>query len=130
MLVKDIVSHLEAKRHTAVDRHFFKNQECADLLNESRPYIERIKESIVSVSIQRWINESCCANIAMNKCSLCKTKIMNPLEKKMCVSERFDSVCKGTDIFTMPVGKCGQQIYNYKRSMKIIRIQDESKLQR
>ncbi|EZA61446.1 hypothetical protein DMN91_003951 [Ooceraea biroi] len=130
VLVKDIVAHLEAKRHTAVDRHFSKNQECADLLNENRSHIEREKESVTSISIQQWINESCCANVAMNKCSLCKTKMMNPLEKEICVtvSRQFDSVCKNIDIFTMPVGKCGQQIYNSNK--RYVRVRDESKLQR
>lgn len=133
VLVRNIVARLEAKRHTAVDRHSARDRQCMDLLNESRPHAEPMKESIASVSIQQWINESCCANVAMNKCSLCRTKMMNSLERDVCVatSERFDSsVCKDTDIFTMPVAKCGQQMYNYNRRYVPTMRAQEPKLQR
>lgn len=119
MLVKDIAARLEAKRRTAVMHHISRNEECTNLL--SKVYTKQIKESITSVSIQQWINISC-ANIAMNKCFLCKTKIISPLAKKetcVAVSEKFDDVCKDTDIFmaSMVVRQCGKQIFDYNKYM-------------
>ncbi|XP_071574071.1 thioredoxin domain-containing protein 11 isoform X2 [Temnothorax nylanderi] len=132
MSVKDIVARLEAKRRTAVIRHFSRNQECADL-KKNKTFTEQIKESVTSISIQQWINNSCCANVATNKCLLCKTKVMNPLEKEICtvISKKFD-VCKGTDVFTIPVmiGQHEKQIYNYNKNYVSIKLQEESKLKR
>ncbi|XP_011861942.1 PREDICTED: thioredoxin domain-containing protein 11 isoform X2 [Vollenhovia emeryi] len=133
MLAKDIVARLEAKRRTAVIRHFSRDQECADL-KENKTYTEQIKESVASISIQQWINNSCCANVAMNKCLLCKTKVMNPLEKEMCtvISKKFNDVCKDTDVFTTPVTirQREKQIYNYNKNYVSIKLQEESKLKR
>lgn len=134
VLVKDIVAHLETKRRTAMIRHSSRNQECADLLKKNKTYTEQIKESIASISIQQWINNSCCANVAMNKCLLCKTKVMNPLEKEICtiVSKKFDDFCKDTDVFTTPImiGQHEKQIYNYNKNYVSMRLQEESKLKR
>lgn len=132
MLVKDIIAHLEEKRHTAVIRHFSRNQKCADL-KKNKTYIEQIKESVTSISIQQWINNSCCANVAMNKCLLCKTKMINPLEKEICtvISKKFDDVCKDTDVFTTSV-TIGhkKQIYNYNKNYVSIKLQEKTKLKR
>lgn len=133
MLVKDIVARLEAKRRTAIIRHFSRNEECAELLGESRAYVEETKEPIASVSIQQWINNSCCANVAMNKCVIREIKTMSPLvQKKMCVtaSEKSDDVCKDTDVFTVTVGQCGKQMYNYNKNYAKMKLQEESKLKR
>jgi len=129
MLVKDIIARLEAKRRTAVIRHFSKNQECADL-KKNKTYIEQIKESVASISIQQWINNSCCANVAMNKCLLCKTKV-NPLKKEICtvISKKFDDVCKNIDVFMTPIGD-EKQIYNYDKNYVSIKLQEVSKLKR
>lgn len=132
MLVKDIIAHLEEKRRTAVIRHFSKNQKCADQ-EKNKTYIEQIKESVTSISIQQWINNSCCANVAMNKCLLCKTKVMNPLEKEMCIviSKKFDDVCKNIDVFTsVTIGQYEKQIYNFNKNYVSIKLQEESKLKR
>ncbi|XP_024891528.1 thioredoxin domain-containing protein 11 isoform X1 [Temnothorax curvispinosus] len=133
MSVKDIVARLEAKRRTAVIRHFSRNQECADL-KKNKTFTKQIKESVTSISIQQWINNSCCANVAMNKCLLCKTKVMNPLEKEICtvISKKFDDVCKDTDVFTIPVmiGQHEKQIYNYNKNYVSIKLQEESKLKK
>lgn len=131
MLVKDIIDHLETKRSTAMIRHFSRNQECAHLLNKTKIYTEQIKESITTVSIQQWINNSCCANVAMNKCSLCKTKAINSLEKEIYRAKKFD-VCKDTDVFTSPImiEQYEEQIYNYNKNYMIMRLQEKSKLKR
>ncbi|KYN11957.1 PREDICTED: thioredoxin domain-containing protein 11 isoform X1 [Trachymyrmex cornetzi] len=128
MLVKDIIARLEAKRRTAVIRHFSRNQECADL-KKNRIYTKQIKESVASISIQKWINNSCCANVALNKCLLCKTKVMNPLEKEICtvISKKFD-VCKETDVFITPatIGQHEKQIYNYNKNYMSIKLQEST----
>lgn len=122
VLVKEIIARLEAKRLTAVMRHLSRNKECISLLNDtSGAHVKQIKESITSVSIQQWINNSC-ENIAMNKCFLCKTKIISPLtEKTTCAanSEKFDGVCKDSDIFTASVivRQCEKQISEYNKQM-------------
>ncbi|XP_036142667.1 thioredoxin domain-containing protein 11 isoform X2 [Monomorium pharaonis] len=132
MLVKDIVTRLEAKRRTAMIRHFSRNQECANL-KKNNTYTEQITESVASILIQQWLNNSCCANVAMNKCLLCKTNI-NSLEKEICtdISKKIDNVCKDTDIFTIPVTikQHGKQIYNYNKNYVSIKLQKESKLKR
>ncbi|KAL0119644.1 hypothetical protein PUN28_007820 [Cardiocondyla obscurior] len=133
ILVKDIIARLETKRRTAVIRHFSKNQECVDLQrNES--YIEQVKDSAASISIQQWINNSCCANVAMNKCLLCKTNVINPLKKEMCViiSKKFNDVCKDTDIFTNPVTIRQHQkdVYNCNKNYISMKLEEELKLKR
>lgn len=131
MLVKDIVARLEAKRRTAIIRHLSRNEECAELLNESRVYVEEAKEPVASVSIQQWINNSCCANVAMNKCTMRELKTISPLvHKEMCMtaSEKFDGVCKDTDVFTVTVGQ--KQVYDYNKKYATMKIQEESKLKR
>ncbi|KAL6259352.1 hypothetical protein P5V15_009267 [Pogonomyrmex californicus] len=135
MLVKDIIARLEAKRRTAVIRHFSRNEECVDILEKNRIYTERIKESIASISIQQWINNSCCANVAMNKCLLCKTKAMNPFRKEICttVSKRFDDICKNIDIFTTSITTIGQhekQTYDDDENYVPLKLQEESKLKK
>ncbi|CAL1678301.1 unnamed protein product [Lasius platythorax] len=132
MLVKDIIDRLETKRSTAMIRHFSRNQECAHLLNKTKIYTEQIKESITTVSIQQWINNSCCANVAMNKCSLCKTKAINSLEKEIYRAKKFGDVCKDTDVFTSPImiEQYEEQIYNYNKNYMIMRLQEKSKLKR
>jgi len=131
MLIKDIITRLEAKRRTAVIRHFSRTQECTDL-KKNKTYTEQIKESITSISIQQWINNSCCANIAMNKCFLCK-KMIDPLEKEMCtvISKQIDNVCKDIDVFTTPVTieQHEKQICNYNKNYMSIKL-EESKLKR
>lgn len=132
LLAKDIVARLEARRHTAMIRHLAKNRECADLLNETRPttYIERVKESFASVSIQQWNNNTCCSNVATNKCPLCKTRAINLLEKEICVavSKKLDGVCKSADVFTTPV-TIGQQVYSHNNYVTM-RLREEYELKR
>lgn len=133
MLVKDIIDRLEMKRSTAMIRHFSRNQECARLLNKTNIYTERMKESTITVSIQRWINNSCCANVAMNKCdTLCKTKAMNSFEKEIYRAKKYDDVCKDTDVFksSLMIGQHEEQIYNYNKNYRIVESQGKSELKR
>lgn len=126
--MKDLVARLEVKRRTAIIRHFSRNEECAELLSESRAYDEEAKEPVTSMSIQQWINNSCCANIAMNKCTMHDIKTI----QKMCVTvfDKFDNVCKDTDVFTATVEQCGKQIHDYNKNYATLKLQEESKLKR
>ncbi|XP_050461640.1 thioredoxin domain-containing protein 11 isoform X2 [Cataglyphis hispanica] len=132
MLVKDIITRLENKRSTAMIRHLSRNQECAHLLNKTKIYTEQIKESITTISIQQWINNSCCANVAMNKCSLCKTKATNLLEKEIYRIKKFGDVCKDTDVFTSPnmIRQYEEQINNYNKNYMMMKLQEKSKSKR
>ena len=100
VLAKDIIENLRLKQRTAIARHSEKNKLCIKLLKENK---DQLNKTTVSISIQRWINESCCANIVINKCSFCKKNILNNAEKDVSVcklaSDKLDHVCKGTDIF-------------------------------
>ncbi|EFN74628.1 Thioredoxin domain-containing protein 11 [Camponotus floridanus] len=131
MIVKDIINRLEKKRSTAMIRHFSRSQECAHLLNKTEIYTKQINELITTISIQQWINNSCCANVAINKCSLCKTQITNPLEKKIYKVKTFGDVCKDTDVFTSPMIKQYKgQMYNYNKDYMVMKLQEELNLKR
>lgn len=135
VLARDIATRLGIERRTAVIRHFSKNQECTALLNESKTYIEQINKPVVSVSLQRWINDSCCANIAMNKCFLCKEKTMNHLEKNICLatSNKFSGVCKDIDVFTniFTIEQCDRHIFElHDKNYVTMKMQEESKSRR
>nr|XP_012152596.1 PREDICTED: thioredoxin domain-containing protein 11 isoform X3 [Megachile rotundata] len=100
ILAKGIIENFILKRRTAITRHSEKNKLCTKLLKESKGLLTK---KTVSISMQRWINDSCCANIVMNKCTLCKRSISNSAQKDMSVckliSDKLDHVCKDTDIF-------------------------------
>ncbi|XP_020280773.1 thioredoxin domain-containing protein 11 isoform X2 [Pseudomyrmex gracilis] len=136
MLGKDILTGLEANRRTATIRHLFKNQECANLLKETRANTGQVKEMVASIAIQQWINDSCCANVAMNKCSLCNVKTMNRFEKEICLAgdKEFAGVCRDTDVFTSSVRSKQHERrmsnYYYNKNYITIRVQKESELKR
>jgi len=112
-------------------RHFSRSKECAHLLNKTEIYTEQIKELITTISIQQWINNSCCANVAINKCSLCKTQITNPLEKEIYRAKKFGDVCKDTDVFTSPmIEQYKGQMYNYNKDYMVMKLQEELNLKR
>lgn len=100
VLARDVIENLRLKRRTAITRHSEKNKLCTKLLKENK---DQLNKTTVSISIQRWINESCCANIVINKCSFCKKNVLHNGEKDVSVcklaSDKLDYACKGTDIF-------------------------------
>ncbi|KOC69381.1 Thioredoxin domain-containing protein 11 [Habropoda laboriosa] len=100
VLPKEIVERLSFKRRTAIAKHSEQNKLCTKILKENK---NQTQESKVSVSIQRWINNSCCANVVMNKCSLCKKNILNNAKRETSIcklsSNKIDHVCKSADIF-------------------------------
>ncbi|CAK9802194.1 Thioredoxin domain-containing protein 11 [Anthophora plagiata] len=100
VLPKEIVERLSFKRRTAIAKHSERNKLCKQILNETK---NQTHESQINVSIQRWINDSCCANVVMNKCSLCKKDILENAKKETSIcklnSAKIDHVCKTADIF-------------------------------
>lgn len=134
MLGKDILTGLEANRRTATIRHLFKNQECANLLKKTRANTAQVKEMVASIAIQQWINDSCCANVAMNKCSLCNVNTMNGFEKEICLAgdKEFAGVCKDTDVFTSTVRskQYEKRMSNFNKNYITIRVHKESELKR
>ncbi|XP_017881600.1 thioredoxin domain-containing protein 11 [Ceratina calcarata] len=93
---KEIIERLSVKRRTAIPRHSERNKSCTKLLKENK---NEISESEINISMQRWINDSCCANIVMNKCSLCKTNAESDSSICKLNSNKLDRVCSGADIF-------------------------------
>ncbi|XP_076655779.1 thioredoxin domain-containing protein 11 isoform X2 [Halictus rubicundus] len=100
VLAKNIFNRLGFNRRTAIDRHSERNRQCAKILKENK---YQSNEPVVNVSIQRWINESCCANVVMNKCSSCKKNAPKTAESETSVcrldSDKLGHMCKGADIF-------------------------------
>nr|XP_031832989.1 thioredoxin domain-containing protein 11 [Nomia melanderi] len=96
-LTKDVRVRLSFNRLSALSRHAKRNQQCIKILKENK---NQLNESVVSISIQRWINDSCCANIVMNKCSLCKKDLSNSAERDTSVcrldTDKLDSVFNKT----------------------------------
>ncbi|KAH0546366.1 thioredoxin domain-containing protein 11 [Cotesia glomerata] len=88
-----LLEHLRKKRKHAKDKHRLKIDQCSQLLAESKlqPTIPPI-----SISIQQWINESCCAQIFMNKCLLCTD---DSSDGKVCyVDSQRSKICERKDI--------------------------------
>ncbi|XP_043492101.1 thioredoxin domain-containing protein 11 [Polistes fuscatus] len=104
--VKDIILGLQYKRYTAMSRYIKQNEKCTNLLSENGM---KKNEPTISVSVQQWINNSCCANVFMNKCSLCKKKAFNSVDKDLAVCtsihEENAHVCKEIDIFKIPISE-------------------------
>ncbi|XP_076292907.1 thioredoxin domain-containing protein 11 isoform X2 [Lasioglossum baleicum] len=99
LLAKDIFVRLGFNRRTAINRYSERNRECAKILKENR---NQSNESDVNVSTlqQRWINDSCCANVVMNKCSSCiKTAERETSVCRLDSDKQLGHVCKGADIF-------------------------------
>ncbi|KAF3422717.1 hypothetical protein E2986_01980 [Frieseomelitta varia] len=112
ILTKEIINRLSFKRRTAIARHSEQNKFCAKLLKEIS---NQRNDFITSTSIQKWINDSCCVNVVMNKCSLCKKNIFSNANKKMSIcklnSNKFNHVCEGVDIFKVSATHDSQQKY-------------------
>ncbi|XP_053997543.1 thioredoxin domain-containing protein 11 [Hylaeus anthracinus] len=113
LMTKNIIQHLSLNRRTAIARHFEKNRQCIKLLKENK---NQLNESTVNVFIQQWINDSCCANIVMNKCSLCKKFGLSNVEREASVckldSDNLNPVCRGVDIFKISTMEDLQEKYD------------------
>lgn len=132
-MAKDIIKRLSLNQLSAVTRHSEKTQQCIKLLKENK---RQLNEPTISVSIQRWINDSCCANIMMNKCSLCKKNVLNNEEKEVSicklVSDKLNHVCKGVDIFKISSIEDPQERYEAccNKDHVTVKLQEEFKLKR
>ncbi|XP_076235229.1 thioredoxin domain-containing protein 11 [Calliopsis andreniformis] len=132
ILTTDIIKQLNFNRRTAVARHSEKSQQCIKLLKEKK---KQLNEPSISVSIQRWINDSCCANIVMNKCSLCEKSVLSNAEKEASIcklaSDKFklNHVCKEIDIFKVSSIEDAQGRYEVccNKDHVTIKLQEEFK---
>ncbi|XP_076752476.1 thioredoxin domain-containing protein 11 isoform X2 [Xylocopa sonorina] len=112
ILAKEMIERLSLKRTTAITRHFEKNKLCEKVLKENE---SPTTESTISISIQRWINNSCCANVVMNKCLRCKKNILSETETSICKLDpsKPDNVCKSADIFKVSAMENQQKKYEF-----------------
>lgn len=103
LLIDDIVNRLEYIRLRDKAVHYEKSKRCMQLSDKikNQQTVHRI-----SVSDQQWINESCCARIMTNKCSVCKKTIVLSLENEEAVCSanlnNVDNSCKQKDVFKVP----------------------------
>ena len=112
VLAKGIIERLSLNRRTASARHSEKTKQCLKLLKENE---NQSAEPAISVSVQRWINDSCCANIVTNKCSLCKKSVLSDAEKDVSVCKlvfgKHNHACKVVDIFKISTVEDSQERY-------------------
>lgn len=101
--VNDLITSLQRNYDTAKSRYLQQSKQCIEILNENQI---QMNEPAISVSVQHWINNSCCAKVVMNKCSLCNKKILNSENKglSVCTSTHEKNIyeCKEADIFKIP----------------------------
>ena len=98
---KNLAKRLKEHNRNAVSRHREYSKKCYDILNENK--IQQSSPSL-SVSVQQWINDSCCAKVVMNKCLLCKKTVgqtSTDAEAGICSTSKdnLQEICKGSDIF-------------------------------
>ncbi|XP_051156693.1 thioredoxin domain-containing protein 11 [Leptopilina boulardi] len=101
IVANKLVKGLREKRLEASIRHHSKNKQCSKLLKDLN---NQNSIPAVSVSIQNWINDTCCAQVVMNKCLLCKKKdFIEQVDESMCniPLKEMNEVCFEKDIFTV-----------------------------
>ncbi|XP_066601366.1 thioredoxin domain-containing protein 11-like isoform X2 [Prorops nasuta] len=102
VLVKELIARLKHNREHAKAQHSDKTKYCMDILHANKIDLAK-SESDISISVQQWINDSCCSDIFINKCLLCKKYTMSPLEKQTAVcltdSGKLGQVCRRLDVF-------------------------------
>lgn len=113
MLIEDIVNRLELNRLEDKLKHYEKSKRCMQLS-------ERIKSQHlvprISISDQQWINNSCCAKIVTNKCSICKKiAVSQENEEAVCAANLNNSPnsCKQRDVFNVPAEGEERDIYEF-----------------
>ncbi|XP_043282254.1 thioredoxin domain-containing protein 11 [Venturia canescens] len=100
LLTENLVERLRENIRQGAAKHRQASQKCAEVLKERN---SRSDAPTVSVFIQRWINDSCCARVVMNKCLSCKKTLgtNSNVESGVCsMSEgSIQEICKGLDVF-------------------------------
>ncbi|XP_034935318.1 thioredoxin domain-containing protein 11 [Chelonus insularis] len=94
-----LIEYLRDKRRKDVDQYHQKMKFCSNILSESKTLPTVFP---VSLSVQQWINKSCCAKIFMNKCLLCKNEGF--FGDKVCSINNLrplPEICKIKDVFKM-----------------------------
>ncbi|XP_011310287.1 thioredoxin domain-containing protein 11 [Fopius arisanus] len=87
-----LIDKLRKERQTSKKNYLEMIQRCAELSNSNESPIP------LSISLQRWVNDSCCAKIFMNKCLLCKRSLEH--SGGVCNSpESLQDICSQKDVF-------------------------------
>ncbi|XP_033213679.1 thioredoxin domain-containing protein 11 [Belonocnema kinseyi] len=95
----ELVKGLREKRLRAIMNRQNKIKYCTRLLSDGK-----IRNRIL-VSVEQWINDTCCAKIVMNKCVRCKRKItVEEANESVCKIplKEFNQVCLEKDVFSLP----------------------------
>lgn len=101
IVANKLADSLREKRLEASVRHQSKSKQCSKLLKDLN---NQNTIPTVSVSIQQWINDTCCSQIVMNKCLLCRKKdFLEQVDESMCSipSKEMNEVCLERDVFTV-----------------------------
>lgn len=97
----ELVKGLRKKRLEAFMRHQSKSKHCTQLLKDLN---NQNVIPTVSVTVQQWINDSCCAQVFMNKCLLCKKRdFIEKAGESICSIplKEIDEVCLEKDVFSV-----------------------------
>ncbi|XP_015111249.1 thioredoxin domain-containing protein 11 [Diachasma alloeum] len=87
-----LIQHLQRERHQSQLGHQESIQKCSELLSKSQ------ENSIpLSISLQQWVNDSCCAKIFMNKCLLCRDR--GPEDVCSTPPRHLHEICSQKDVF-------------------------------
>lgn len=89
-----LVELLENERKQAQIKHHQRIKKCRNILTEFKQNQEKIVP--ISISIQRWINDSCCAKVFMNKCLSCGES-----SDDICTTgpKYYHEICSKKDVF-------------------------------
>lgn len=104
-VVRQIVKYLQRSRVDALTSHYRETQRCKELLSESKE--EATTPVVASVSVQNWINSSCCsAKTSAKKCD----------GDNVCIlpAQRIEQVCKETDVFHLTTRFFREEIGRYE----------------
>ncbi|KAK0162092.1 hypothetical protein PV327_008457 [Microctonus hyperodae] len=99
VLAEQLTKRLRIKRKNSIEQHREKSKRCIEITDDTM--IQPPPPLPVSISIQQWINNSCCAQVYINKCLLCERD--NSPKNNICniAPSKIDEFCKRTDIFNV-----------------------------
>lgn len=100
LLKQNWVERLRENIRQGAAKHRAESKKCVQLLKDRNSNPDA---PVVSMSIQQWINDSCCASVVMNKCLTCKKTFGSDSNAKSGVcsmsEDNIQEICKESDIF-------------------------------
>lgn len=118
VLAEQLTKRLRMKRKNSIEQHREKRKRCLEITDDT--IIQPPPPLPVSISIQQWINNSCCAQVYINKCLLCERD--NSPKNNVCniAPSKIDEFCKRTDVFNVLNTQSSEEYYsccdNYRLS--------------